>query len=139
MKTIYKLRTERERQEAHEAIDAIDLLKHQDFIIRLKKESKLERMRKSFHGKWLPQIIQSRIETHGIYLTNHAYKDHFKQMFLCYEDYKTVDGALKSEIISTEKLNTKEYSEFMEKVDYYCATEWGIQLMEFDPEKREMA
>ena len=83
------------------------------------------------HG-WFLQISKERQEAgHKIY-TPKVWKEYFKTMFLGEEVIELPNGKFKIQSIRTRDLNTKEMTEFLEKVDHYAGSELEIQLFHPD-------
>jgi hypothetical protein len=76
---------------------------------------------------WFKYIADHVAEHHGRQLAPKWFKEYFKDLFLG-EESQTIKGKVVTIKRGTSDLSVKEGVEFTEKVDFYCADEWGIQL-----------
>ena len=78
--------------------------------------------------KWFEFINNWAFESTGQAKGMIAWKWYFKDLYLGYESFETAKGKVIEQIKSTAGCSTKELTEFLEKIDAHCMTEWGLQL-----------
>lgn len=78
---------------------------------------------------WFMQIAMERMEAGDKIRTPKVWKIYLKQQFLGEESIEMPDGTRRNELRHTSDLNTKEMSEFLEKVDHYAGAELCVQLI----------
>ncbi len=103
---------------------AIDIIKNlqydpiSEIIIRESKSSRSLLQNNLLHA-WCKDASIFWSESTGKYFSPESFKFLFKDLFLGYESIETIDG-VKNQIKQTSKLNTKEFTNFLEKIEYYC-------------------
>jgi len=79
-----------------------------------------------FH-KWMEVVSIRYGESTGNYYSPEMWKIFFKELFLGYETC-VINGTEVRRLKSTADCDTKQKSEFMEKIDHYCGSEFHIFL-----------
>ncbi len=153
----------RTREQAHQAIThgyalAKALLqdgKRVSVNIGEDEEPLTVKQRKFFHGVVLMQIAE-QVRVEGQRYTLEVWKDYFRKLFLGSGGYRYVmrkqprwDAATgrlvvpkkatpKRELVSTESLSIKQYSELIDKVIAHAQTDLGVQFHFIDFEREEV-
>ena len=76
---------------------------------------------------WMQHISTHYAETHGEWHAPEVWKEHLKALFLGQESHAMPDGKIVTITRHTSDLSVTEFTEFLEKVDMWCAEE--LQLM----------
>lgn len=76
---------------------------------------------------WLSEICQQYLLSHGRYFTSEAWKHDFQEAFLGYEQIETPRGNL-TRVKGTSKLPVDEFSDFLNKIEAFVGSEYGIGL-----------
>lgn len=76
---------------------------------------------------WLHEIAQQWCETHGECFSMEAWKIDIKERFLWYETIDTPSGE-KQVIVSTADLGVEEFSEFLQKIEWYATSELELNI-----------
>ena len=77
--------------------------------------------------KWFGFIAKEFAMAGGKFYTPDQWKDHLKEMFGIRVEVEML-GKTKMVLKSTADYDVKEMSEFMEKIDHYCGSEFHIFL-----------
>lgn len=77
---------------------------------------------------WLTHISQQHFDKGGEFYSPETWKIYFQQVFLEREVYKLPKGHIEARLKGTSKLNTKEFTEFLNDIDHYCGSELEIYL-----------
>lgn len=78
--------------------------------------------------QWFNKISEHYFLTAGEAYAPLAWKEMLKEKFLGFDMIEMPDGSVKAITKHTSDCNTKELTEFLEKVDYYAVTELGLML-----------
>lgn len=133
----FSLHNEEAKKQFCNRIMTLDTRIHPNWVAKLFEDnSKLGRMRRGFHGVWLPYIAKEVDLKMGIRKPTKIWKEYFKHLYLWEKVLEFPDGTNKKVLISTEDLTTKEYAEFMEMIQIHCAQHFELALPELDPAKR---
>ena len=81
----------------------------------------------SLYWMWLREISASYAESHGEYHSSEIFHQYLKRLFLGQEPV-TINGNHMVAMVSTGKLNTKEMTDYLEKIDHWAGSELEIQL-----------
>lgn len=76
----------------------------------------------------LNQLVEATSEHTGY--TKDELHQSFKEMFLNTEFTNVLTGESKTRTKSTTELNSKDFSEYLEKVKLFCAEKFGIEILE---------
>jgi len=122
------IENEHDRQKVIKRLQEFDLTKRKClFTIENYVEGGTEEQRKGFHW-WLRKLAQLWYEAGHPKYGPETWKILFRKLFLGYEDITMPNGKIEKRLRRTRDLKKREYSEFMEQIDYYCATELEIVL-----------
>ena len=119
--------------------------------IRLHEDAKTDRQRRYYHGVVL-KIIAAQARPHGQQFPLAVWKEHFRAEFL---GHKTVTSrnpltgkkVRRRQRVSTEDLGVKGYSQLIDRVSAFAATELGVtfpasfeqwERMQVDPDTGEI-
>ena len=115
------VRNEFDRKAAFRKISGLDLATEWEVLIR-KAKSKRSVDQNALYWAWIAVV---EVETGN---DKDALHEFFKHKFLINQRV-LVFGEQVEKRPSTTKLNTKEFSEYMEKIRAFCATELAITLL----------
>lgn len=76
---------------------------------------------------WCNESSREYATIYGPYYKPVSWKEYFKQMFLG-EESTNINGRIVTWIKRTSDLNKKEFTEFLNNIDIYMASEFNIQL-----------
>lgn len=119
----FKLRNENERNAAIAYLQALDILKVKFTITISKIRDKRSINQNSLYWLWIACIC---CETGNDKKDVHEY---FKEYFLGYSE-KPMFGGMIRHTRSTTDLDTKQFTDFLEKIKIWAARELGIMLPE---------
>lgn len=131
------------REEAHEAITeaygAAKALLQDGRRVRVMVAQDYEpmtvRQRRFLHGPVIRQISeQARVE--GVRYTRKVWKEHLREELLGSVWVAAPDGTPLEVRVSSEQLNVKDYSDYIDRVIAYAVTDWGV-CFELDPRELE--
>ena len=76
---------------------------------------------------YMSQISKGYDLSHGKQHSPETWSEYFKHQFL---DSKIIEvrGEVIKQTKTTTKLNTKEFTDYLERIDIYCADELGVML-----------
>lgn len=77
---------------------------------------------------WFNKMSEHYFLTTGESYAPLAWKELLKEKFLGFDMIELPDGTIKAITKHTSDCNTKELTEFLEKIDYYAVTELGLIL-----------
>ena len=77
---------------------------------------------------WFNKMSEHYFLTTGEFYAPLAWKELLKEKFLGFDMIELPDGTIKAITKHTSDCNTKELTEFLEKIDYYAVTELGLML-----------
>ena len=95
-------------------------------ISKYKERKTLNQLRLVY--KWFKVISTETAEATGKYYSQEVWKDYMKDLFGLREEIEMPDGKIKMVNKSLADYSIKEMSEFMEKIDHYCGSEFNIFL-----------
>lgn len=100
--------------------------------IRLAEDAKTDRQRKFYHGVILKEVAQ-QARPNGVNFPMAVWKEHFRQQFLGFKTVTTTNPLTGKKSrrrvrISTEDLGVKAYSELIDRVCAFAATELGVEF-----------
>lgn len=126
MKTLIFIIGEPQRQRAVDIIARLPLLPAHEVVIRERK-SKRSLEANALHWKRLDVLRLHLADSTGQFYSAEEIHDYFKRKFL---PVRVVEIGGESQVVerTTTKMSTKEFSEFMDLIDRYCATELGLYL-----------
>lgn len=90
------------------------------------KRNRSDCQNRLFHH-WMNEVSTRYADQGGKQTSPEVWKEFFKREFLGF-DVSAIKGKAVSVTRGTSGLNTKEFSEFLEKVDHFCTEELGIVL-----------
>jgi hypothetical protein len=76
---------------------------------------------------WMKEISQGCYESGGELIPDRTYHCYFRQKILGTTQLK-VNGTTVWDLKSTTKLNTKDFTQYLEDIEHYVGSEWGIAL-----------
>ena len=77
---------------------------------------------------WFNKMSEHYFLTTGESYAPLAWKELLKEKFLGFDMIELPDGTIKAITKHTSDCNTKELTEFLEKIDHYAVTELGLML-----------
>lgn len=77
---------------------------------------------------WFNKMSEHYFLTCGESYAPLAWKELLKEKFLGFDMIELPDGTIKAITKHTSDCNTKELTEFLEKIDHYAVTELGLML-----------
>lgn len=117
-----KIKTENDKKAVKQVIDRLDLTVSKTYHISISVKRGIRTISQNgLYWLWVTCIVQ---ETGNDKKTIHEY---FKQEFLGWE-IKEVFGTEVTQLRSTTSLNTKQFADFLNKVEVFASTELEITL-----------
>lgn len=111
---------------------------------RLAEDCKTDKQRKYLHGYILMTIAQ-QAAPNGVKFPMPVWKEHFRSEFLGFKTVTTKNPITGKKLrrrvrVSTEDLGVKGYSEYIDRVAAYAATDLAVEFVEewVDPESGEI-
>lgn len=131
------------REEAHEAITAaygaakallqdgrrVRVVVVQDY------DPMTTRQRRFLHGPVMKQISE-QASVDGARYTRKVWKEYMREQLLGTRWITAEDGTPLEVRVSSEHLNVKDYSDYIDRVIAHAVTDWGVAF-ELDPRERE--
>jgi len=119
--------------------------------VRLHEDAKTDRQRRYYHGVVLKTIAQ-QARPHGQQFPLAVWKEHFRAEYLGHKTVTTKNPLTGKKVrrrqrVSTEDLGVKGYSQLIDRVSAFAATELGVSFpasfdqwerMEVDPDTGEI-
>jgi len=111
---------------------------------RLAEDCKTDKQRKFLHG-YILMTIANQAAPNGVKFPMPVWKEHFRNEFLGFKTVTTINPLTRKKSrkrvrVSTEDLGVKGYSEYIDRVAAFAATDLGVEFMEqwVDPETGEI-
>lgn len=108
--------------------------------VRLHEDAKTDRQRKYYHGVVL-RTIAAQARPHGQQFSMEVWKEHFRATYLGFKTLTTRNPLTGKKVrrrlrVSTEDLGVKGYSDLIERVTAFAATELGVTFMTYEDWER---
>lgn len=122
------------------------LHEHRQVVIeaRLAEDCKTDKQRKFLHG-YILMAIANQAAPNGVKFPMQVWKEHFRNEFLGFKTVTTTNPLTRKKSrkrvrVSTEDLGVKGYSEYIDRVAAFAATELAVEFMEqwVDPDTGEI-
>lgn len=111
---------------------------------RLAEDAKTDKQRKFYHG-YILKTIANKAEVNGQKFDLKTWKEHFRSEFLGHKTVTTKNPMTGKKVrrrvrVSTEDLGVKGYSQLIDRVAAFAATELGVEFFDtwVDPETGEI-
>lgn len=127
MKVTFKLTDDKSKWVVIHAITDINLDKPLTVTIQPARKNRTNAQNRLLH-MWFNEISEKHYLNTGDAFSAQAWKEQLKRMFLGYDEVAMPNQSIAFVTKSTAKCTTKELSEFMEKIDVFCADDLGIIL-----------
>ena len=108
-------------------IGSLSLEKPVEITIKEWEQNRTNALNRLMHS-WFNRMAEHYFLTTGEQYAPLAWKEMLKEKFLGFDMIELPDGSVKAITKHTSDCNTKELTEFLEKVDYYAVTELGLFL-----------
>lgn len=124
--TTFTISNEQARERACEVINSIPIDPLHEVVIKEKKANRSLAQNSLLH-RWMSEVSQQIMATHGKFYSPEHWKWYFKDMFLGNESIAFKNKTI-TQLKSTSKLKVGPFAEFLTTIDRYCITEMGICL-----------
>lgn len=127
MKITFNVKNEEQKAVVIQAITEYRLDNPYQVIIQPLRKNRTIAQNRLLH-MWFNEISEKHNLNTGDAFSAQAWKEQLKRMFLGYDEVAMPNQSIAFVTKSTAKCTTKELSEFMEKIDVFCADDLGIIL-----------